>query len=140
MILLDTNVLSELMEPEPYPEVVSWISKKPITSLFISTITQAEILYGLSLLEQGRRKSSLQVAARTMFAKDFRERILSFDISAAEAYAEIASDRRLSGQPISQFDAQIAAIAQSRGGSVATRNVGDFINCGIEIINPWKRT
>ncbi len=138
MILLDTNVLSELMKPDPNSKVVSWISIKSPASLFISTITQAEILYGLALLPEGQRKNSLQEAAQAMFIEDFRERILPFDMDAAESYASIASHRRSTGQPISQFDAQIAAIARSRSGSIATRNVGDFMNCGIEVMNPWE--
>lgn len=140
MILLDTNVLSELMKPEPDPKVASWVSVKPKASLFISTVTQAEILYGLSLLSDGKRKDNLEMAARTMFAEDFRGRILPFDTHAAASYAEIASTRQLSGQPISQFDVQIAAIARSRGGSVATRNVEDFVKCGIDVMNPWEAT
>lgn len=138
MILLDTNVLSELMKPKPSKKVVSWISGQTTTSLFISTITQAEILYGLALLDVGKRKNNLQEAAMTMFSEDFNGRILPFDINAGIAYAEIASSRQLSGRPISQFDAQIAAVAKSRGGDVATRNVSDFENCGITVINPWR--
>lgn len=139
MILLDTNVISELMRPEPSPGVVSWVNIKPMTSLFITTITQAEILYGVRLLPEGQRKSKLLAEAQSMFSEDFSGRILPFDFNAAQAYAEIASARRSSGRPISQFDAQIAGIARSRGSRLATRNVDDFIDCGIKVINPWQK-
>lgn len=138
MILLDTNVLSVLMKPQPLKKVAFWISNQPITSLYISTITQAEILYGLAILAEGKRKENLQKAAMDMFSEDFSGRILPFDINAGIAYSEIAASRHLSGKPISQFDAQIVAIARSRGGRVATRNVKDFEDCGINVINPWK--
>lgn len=138
MNLLDTNVLSELMRAEPDDHVTSWISSRPVSSLFISTITQAEILYGIALLPDGTRKKGLYQVAIDMFNEDFHERILPFDGLAAIEYAEIASVRRRSGQPISQFDAQIAAIARSRGAGIVTHNDSDFVNCGIEVINPWK--
>ncbi|NBC66634.1 MAG: PIN domain-containing protein [Bacteroidetes bacterium] len=137
MNLLDTNVLSELMRAKPDNHVAAWISSRPVSSLFISTITQAEILYGIALLHDGTRKKGLYQAAINMFNEDFHERILPFDSLAAKEYAQIASKRRNSGQPISQFDAQIAAIARSRGAGVVTRNDSDFMNCGIEVINPW---
>src|SRR3546814_877765 len=132
MIVLDTNVLSEMLKPRPEPVVEVWLSAQPTASLFISAITQAEILYGLALLPEGRRRSDLLAAARAMFAEDFGGRILPFDVDAAMAYAEIAADRRRTGRPISQFDAQIAAIVRSRGGLLASRNVRDFVDCGIE--------
>lgn len=138
MILLDTNVLSELIKPHPSNRVVSWISNQPATSLFISTITQAEILYGIAILAEGKRKQILQETAMDMFSEDFSGRILPFDVNAGIAYAEIALSRHLTGRPISQFDAQIAAIARSRGGDIATRNIKDFQECGIKLINPWE--
>jgi len=138
MNLLDTNVLSELMKAEPDEHVAAWVSSQPVSSLFISTITQAEILYGIALLPNGTRKKGLYQAAINMFNEDFHDRILPFDSLAAKEYAEIASSRRRSGQPISQFDAQIAAIARSRGAGIATRNNSDFMNCGIEVLNPWE--
>lgn len=106
--------------------------------LFLTSVTQAEILYGIGILDSGRRREELEVAAAAMFAEDFGSRILGFDTDAAPAYAAIASDRRRSGRPISQFDCQIAAIAHSRGAGLATRNIRDFEGCGIELIDPWQ--
>lgn len=137
MIVLDTNVLSELMRSEPDQGVLAWMSSQPLTTLFTTTITQAEILYGLALLPEGRRRDMLVAAARAMFEKDFSGRVLSFDGEAAQAYADIASRRRQDGEPISQFDAQIAAVTRSREASLATRNTRDFVRCGIAIVNPW---
>lgn len=137
MIILDTNVLSELMKPTPQVHVVEWLARQPVSSLFTSFITEAEILYGLALLPEGARKNALQQAITGMFEEDFAGRILSFDGPSAQAYARIAAGRRQLGRPISQFDALIAAIALSRGAAVATRNSNDFEGCGIKVINPW---
>lgn len=138
MNLLDTNVLSELMKSTPSDKVIEWIGSQPLTSLYISTITQAEILYGIRLLPDGKRKQGLQLATEKMFSEDFHERILPFDKDAAAFFAEIASHRKQTGRPISQFDAQIAAIARSRGAAVITRNDSDFSGCGVEVMNPWS--
>ena len=138
MIVLDTNVLSEMMRPASDPVVTEWLSARPATSLFTTTITQAEILYGLQLLTAANRRSRLATAAQEMFAIDFAGRVLSFDQAAAQAYAEIAVARRRAGRPIAQFDAQIAAIARSRDAAVATHNVPDFEVCGIGVIDPWQ--
>jgi len=137
MILLDTNVLSELMKAEPAPRVLAWIDGLPAQMQFLSSVSQAEVLYGIALLPEGRRRDALAEAARTAFDTIFNGRILPFDSGAAQAYADIATARRQEGRPISQADAQIAAIARSRGAALATRNVADFEGCGIEVINPW---
>ena len=137
MILLDTNVVSELMRPVPAPAVMSWLAAQPAASLFISAVTEAELRYGVTLLPEGRRRADLMAAVDAMLAEDFTGRILPFDSAAAVAYAAIAAGRRQEGKPISQFDAQIAAIAQSRGAELATRNVSDFEGCEVEVINPW---
>lgn len=138
MILLDTNVVSELMRPAPTQGVMSWVGAQPQTSLFLSTVTEAELRYGVMLLPEGRRRGELLTALETMLAVDFAGRILPFDSPAASAFAAISTGRRQMGKPISQFDAQIAAIAQSRGAELATRNVADFEDCGVRIINPWE--
>ena len=140
MILLDTNILSELMRPTPEAAVEQWLASQPAASVFISAITEAELRYGLALMPSGKRRSALAVEIENMLGEDFSGRILPFDSPAAVAFAEIAAERRQAGQPISQADAQIAAIARSRGAALATRNVPDFEGCGVEIINPWTRT
>ena len=137
MILLDTNILSELMRPDPEPAVEHWLAAQPDASVFITAITEAELRYGAALLPSGKRRSALTVEIEGMLAKDFAERILPFDSLAAKAFAVLASERRQAGKPISQADAQIAAVARSRGAILATRNMTDFEGCGIEVINPW---
>jgi predicted nucleic acid-binding protein len=138
MILLDTNILSELMRPTPEEAVEQWLADQPAASVFISAITEAELRYGLALMPPGKRRSALAVEIENMLGEDFSGRILPFDSPAAVAFAEIAAERRQAGRPISQADAQIAAIARSRGAALATRNVPDFEGCGVEIINPWS--
>lgn len=138
MILLDTNVLSELMKAAPAESVVRWFSTQPATSLYTTSITQAEVLHGILLLPPGRRRSAFEAAADAMFEEEFAGRILPFGSDAAHPYARIAAKRRRAGRPISHFDAQIAAIAHSAGAAVASRNVADFDGCGLEVINPWE--
>jgi toxin FitB len=136
--VLDTNVLSELMKPSPDTDVRNWVAAQPITSLFTTTIAQAEILSGVALLPSGRRRDSLRRAVEGLFREDFAGRLLPFDGEAARAFADIAATRRKLGRPIGQFDAQIAAIARSRNSVLVTRNVLDFEDCGIRIVNPWE--
>ena len=138
MIILDTNVLSELMRPTPAASVVEWTSSQAAASLYTTSITQAEILHGIMLLPSGRRRTSLEAAATALFDEDFEGRILGFGSDAAPLYARIAAGRRRAGRPISHFDAQIAAIARSAGAAVATRNVEDFEGCGVDVVDPWK--
>jgi predicted nucleic acid-binding protein len=138
MIVLDTNVVSELMRPEPAEPVVSWVSSQPATSQYTTTITQSEILYGILLLAAGKRRARLLSAADCMFAEDFAGRVLGFGSDAATLYARIAADRRRAGRPISHFDAQIAAIARANGAKIVTRNIADFHGCGVELVDPWK--
>ena len=138
MILLDTNVVSELMKPDPAEAVTRWIGGASAASLYTTSITQAEIFHGILLLPAGRRRRAIEAAATTMFLEDFPGRVLPFDENAATPYAQIATQRRRAGHPISHFDAQIAAIARSNGAILATRNVSDFDGCAVEIINPWR--
>ena len=138
MIVLDTNVLSELMRPTPSEAVLRWVAGQPGTELFTTTITQAEILFGLALLPEERRRNDLLAAAERMFVEDFSGRVLPFDTAAATAFASVAAGRRRKGRPTGAFDAQIAAISGSRGAALATRNVADFLECGLVIINPWE--
>lgn len=139
MIILDTNVISELLVGSPEPLVVDWLAEKHPASIFTTTVTEAEILYGLRLLPEGRRRRDLEAAIVPIFAQDLAGRVLPFDRDAADVYGSIATERRKSGRPISQFDAQIAAIALSRGAALATRNVVDFEGVGLSVINPWER-
>ena len=139
MLIFDTNKLWELMKFEPDSSVVSWVSIQPIASVFTTTILQAEILYGISLLSAGRCKSNLYAEAQAMFYEDYKGRILPFDQNSASAYVEIALSRQASGFPISQFDVQNAAITRTRGARLVTRNLDDFRDRGIEVINPWSK-
>ena len=138
MIVLDTNVVSEFMRVNPDPEVVAWLNVQPTSTLYVTTITEAEILRGIALLPDGRRRRDLTAPVERAFGVLFDERILPFDSAAAHSYAPIAASRRASGNPISQADCQIAAIARSKGASVATRDVKGFQDCGIEVVNPWQ--
>jgi toxin FitB len=137
MIILDTNVISEAMSPSPHASVLRWLSGQTTSGLFTTTISLAEIVYGIELLPAGKRRSGLLIAAENMFAKLFAARILSFDEPAARAFASIAVERRLGGRPITLFDAQIAAIARANAANLATRNSADFEACGIRLVNPW---
>ena len=137
MIILDTNVVSEMLKTTAAPEVLRWVAVQPVSRLFTTTITQAEILYGLELMPKGRRRTNLQLAIETILQEDFADRILPFDGDAAHAFAQIASARRALGRPIAHPDAQIAAIARSRGVTLATRDSRDFEHCGIRLVNPW---
>jgi toxin FitB len=138
MIVLDTNVVSELMRTEPTDSVDRWIASRSQTTLCTTAITQAEILLGVQILPKGRRRDALEEVARDIFDQDFEGRVLPFDSEAARTYARIVAARRRSGRPISQADAQIAAIARSLDFDLATRNVSDFEGCGIEVHDPWR--
>lgn len=138
MIILDTNVVSELMKPAPAASVVRWAATQPASGLYTTSITQAEILHGVMLLSPGRRRKAFETAAEAMFREDFAGRILAFGSDAAGPYAGIAAERWRVGRPISHFDAQIAAIALCNGAAIATRNVADFEGCGVKVINPWS--
>ncbi len=135
-VVLDTNVISELMRPEPHPAVLDWVAARPRTTLYTTDINQAEILYGIAVLPEGRRRTALVAAAQAMFAVDLAGRILPFDGAAAARYAGIVVARRRAGTPIDGFDALIAATALSAA-VVATRDVSGFDGCGLALINPW---
>lgn len=137
MIVLDTNVLSETLRPRPSAKVLTWLAAQPVTALFTTTVTRGEILYGIRLLPSGRRRDALWNAVTAIFDEDFANRTLPFDNHAADGYADIAAMRKAKGRPISQFDAMIAAVARSRGASLATRNVRDFAGCGVKLVDPW---
>jgi predicted nucleic acid-binding protein len=138
MILLDTNVLSELMRAKPAPEVVAWIDSQPTSQLYISAITVAEILYGIARMADGKRKQSLLALATLMFDEGFAGRILSFDADAAIHYAGLAAESEAKGTVVDMADCQIAAIAVLHDAQVATRNVRHFDYLGVAIVNPWQ--
>ena len=135
--LLDTNVLSELLRAAPSPAVLAWFASQVPESLFVSAVTQAEMLVGARQLPPGKRRAALELALNAMFKEDFAGRILPFDSAAAPIFAEVVALRRAAGRPISQFDAQIAAIARRHGARIATRNLGDFTGCAVDLTNPW---
>lgn len=138
MILLDTNVLSELMRPMPDPNVVRWLDVWPEWDVWISAVTVAEIRLGISLLPAGKRKALLLDIAEQVFQEDFHDRCLPFDCEAAGEYALIVAERNRQGHPISVEDAQIAAIARTAALTLATRNTKDFSGItGLELIDPW---
>ena len=138
MIVLDTNVLSEAFKPSPSEAVLGWLGAQEPPSVFITTITQAELLYGVEMLPAGKRRMRLSAAIEKVFTEEFRERILPFDQDAARVFAKIVAGRDALGRPISQSDAMIAAVARSRRAALATRNTSDFEHCGVRIINPWS--
>lgn len=137
MIVLDTNVASEMMKSSPEPRVLDWLNGQTASQVFITATSKAEIFYGIDRLPAGRKRALLRRAANDMFEQQFPERVLPFDEIAAEVFAVIAADRERRGRPMAQFDAQIAAIARVQGAAIATRDVRDFSNCGIELIDPW---
>ena len=140
MVVLDTNVVSELMRPAPDPIVEAWVTGRAAATLFFSAVGEAELLYGVAIMSAGQRRDALASEIEAMLREDFAGRVLPFDSEAARAYAEIAAARRADGRPVSQADVQIASIACSRGMAVATRNVRDFADMGIDIIDPWAAT
>jgi predicted nucleic acid-binding protein len=140
VIVLDTNVLSELMRSQPAAMVFGWVASQPRAALHTTSVNKAEILYGIAALPEGRRRAALAVAAEAMFNDDFAGRVLPFDEEAAVRYAEIVAARRREGGPIEAFDAQIAAATRVAGAALATRDVGDFAGCGVTLVNPWEAT
>lgn len=138
MILLDTNVLSEFMRPQPSSQVVSWLDAQPASEIWISAISCAEIELGLALMAKGKRQEALRQAVQAMFNEDFANRCLPFDRAAASHYAHIVSARIKAGRPISVEDGQIAAIALTHQMTLATRNTTDFEQIeGLSLVNPW---
>jgi len=137
MIVLDTNVVSELIRPNPSSIVVDWVAGQAVPRLYLTTISEAELRYGVEILPAGERRTRLLEEVEGMLTEDFAGHILPFDSAAAHAYAAIAAARRAAGHPINHADCQIAAIARCRGASVATRDVADFEGSGIDVIDPW---
>jgi predicted nucleic acid-binding protein len=138
VIVLDTNVISELTRHAPAPEVISWLDALAATDVATTAITAAELLPGVAWRPGGRRKTELKAAVDGLLREDLSGRVLSFDEPAAHRYADIVSGRERLGRPIGAADAQIAAICRAVDATLATRNTDDFEQTGIELINPWK--
>ena len=137
MYVIDTNVASELMRPSPSPAVAAWIAGRDAEELYLTAVSEAELLYGVAIVPAGRRRNELEAAMLRWLDTGFAERILPFDSAAARDNADIAAGRRSAGRPIAPADCQIATIARCRGMAVATRNVRDFGDIDVEFVDPW---
>ncbi len=138
MIILDTNVVSELMRPYPDGRVERFVETQPLAGLAVTSITIAEILYGIRRLAIGRRRSRLEKSLTLFLDLGFREKVLPFDADAADRYSQLAVDRLRIGRRLEAFDAMIAGIALARDAEIATRDTNDFEDCGVALINPWE--
>jgi hypothetical protein len=137
VILLDTNVISELTRNQPNPSLLAYLHAQPQATLFTSSVCEAEIRYGLARLPAGRRRAALAERVKLLFS-GFAQRVLPFDSAAAGQYGPIRTTREAMGRPIAVADAMIAATALAYGLAVATRNGGDFAGCGVRVVNPWR--
>jgi predicted nucleic acid-binding protein len=139
VIVLDTNVVSELARPTPSPAVIEWVDAQDSSSLVITALTAAEVRAGVALLPNGRRKQDVGLRMESLLTETFAGFVLAFDIDSSAHYADIVASRRRAGRPISAFDAQIAAVCRQHDAELATRNTADFTDAGIQLINPWNR-
>ena len=137
MILLDTNVVSELMRPAPSARVLQWLNLQPSREIWLSSVVAGELLFGLARLPEGARKQQLARTLSLMLSEDFQDRVLAYDLEAAVVYADLVAHRESQGRPISLADAQIASICLTHQASLATRNTKDFEGLGLTLINPW---
>jgi predicted nucleic acid-binding protein len=137
MIILDTNVLSALMQQQPDPQVVSWLDDQPAESIWISSITLFEARYGLALLASGQRKNVLQDRFNQLLQDDLENRVLLFDDNAATQAAQLAAERKVQGRPVDMRDTFIAGIALARRATLATRNTRHFDDLSVPVVNPW---
>lgn len=142
MFVIDTNVASEIVRVDRVrePQVISWFSLHDMADMYLTAVNKAELLYGIAIMPMGRKRSALQLTVERWLEIGFRERILPFDDEATRMYAQIAAIRRSSGKPIQVSDCQIAAITRTKDAILVTRNVRDFEDTGIEIVNPWVAT
>lgn len=138
MIILDTNIVSEFMTSPPSSAVLNWLNEQNVSSLYLTSITIAEITYGLCVMPVGNRKNLLEERFKLFVDSAFKQRVLSFNESAATLYGDILAEKRKLGQPMSCFDGQIAAIARLHSFSIATRNIKDFTSCQVDLINPFE--
>ena len=138
MIILDTSVLSELMQKVPNPAVVEWLDQQPAESVWITNITLLEARLGLALLPNGRRRQALELAFEQLLSEDLEGRVLDFDRPAAEAVAGLAAERQRSGRTVDMRDTQIAGIVIARRATLASRNVKRYADLTAEVVNPWE--
>ena len=138
MILLDTNVLSAMMQGEPDETVAMWLDRKPSESIWTTSVTVMEIRVGLRTMPAGRRRDALTKAFATLLEEKIQGRIASFDAAAAEQAAELMALRKVQGRPVEQRDTMIAGIALATGATLATRNVSHFEDLSVPVVNPWK--
>jgi predicted nucleic acid-binding protein len=138
VIVLDTNVISELARRVPDIGVLAWLDSIEISDVATTAVTAAELRYGIARLPDGHRKRELTVVIRGILTEDFHGRVLPFDERSSVQYADIVADRERIGRPIGVADAQIAAICRDLGALLATRNTAGFEETGIELVNPWK--
>lgn len=138
MIVLDTNVVSELMRPSAEPGVVAWVDRQAVNEVYLTAVTTAELRYGVARLPDGRRRTGLADRLRQTLDEDFPGRILPFDDVAAAHFAEIVVSRELHGLTIATADAEIAAICRSHSATLVTRNMKDFVHTGIKVVDPWR--
>jgi predicted nucleic acid-binding protein len=138
MVVLDTNVISELFKPRPEAKVMDWVANLPGEKLFTTAVTRGELLFGLYCMPKGRRRSNLLHGLARLFERKLEGHVLAYDGDAAGAHAAIAAARRARGRASSQADAMIAGIVHSRGATLVTRNVRDFEDCGIDLLDPWN--
>ncbi len=137
MILVDTNIVSETMRPRPAAQVIDWLDAQVFETLYLATVSLAELLYGIAVLPEGRRKVTLGTGLAEQAARLFGDRVLSFDKAAAQTYALVVSRARRAGQAIEVADGQIAAIAMVHGLAIATRDTAPFQAAGLRVIDPW---
>lgn len=138
MYLLDTNVLSEAMKPRPAEALAAWMRAQPLPSLYTAAMCQAEILAGIAVLPDGRRRAELTAMAEAIFDQDFSGRVLPFDARASTSYAQLYALRRQGGRPIETPDLIVAAVAHAHRAMVVTREAGGFAGCGLTVIDPWQ--
>ena len=140
MIILDTNVLSALMQQQPDAQVVAWLDEQPAESVWLNSITLFEARYGLALLASGQPRSLLQERFEALLQDDLQNRVLPFDANAALQAAQLAADRKARGCPVDMRDTFIAGIARARRATLATRNVRHFDDLSVPVVNPWGQT
>lgn len=138
MVVLDTNVISELFKPVPDASVMVWVGALPGDDLYTTAITRGELMFGLYCMPNGRRRTDLLQNVTRLFEQKLAGHVLPYDMAAADAHAAIAAAGRAQGHPVEQSDSMIAGIARSRGATLATRNVRDFADCGITLVDPWQ--